>query len=128
MHGTHKSIHLMGIRGLNQYFKRNASPKSISTIQLSSLKGKTIVIDTSIYLYKFLETGKLFEGLYTFICQCLENGIRPIFIFDGKPPESKTTELMIRYNRRISAYDKYYSVKEEFEKNAESMTEEEKQI
>uniref|UniRef100_A0A6C0CKY8 XPG N-terminal domain-containing protein n=1 Tax=viral metagenome TaxID=1070528 RepID=A0A6C0CKY8_9ZZZZ len=117
----------MGIRGLNQYFKRNASPASISTVQLDSLKGKCIVVDISIYLYKFLETGKLFEGIYTFICQCLENGIQPIFIFDGKPPESKMTELMARYNRRITAYDKYYTIKEEFEKNADTMNDYEKQ-
>ena len=44
----------MGIKYLNQYLIKNCSSNSIKKIGLQDLKGKTIVIDTSIYIYKFL--------------------------------------------------------------------------
>ena len=107
----------MGIKGLNQYFKKHASPKSIHSIDFHYLERKTVVVDISIYLYKFLENGKLLENMYEFITQFLQYKINPIFIFDGKPPESKIKVLNARQNKRQTACNKYYDMKEQYETN-----------
>ena len=43
----------MGIRYLNKYLMQNCKNKSIEKKHLSCLGGKKIVVDTSIYLYKY---------------------------------------------------------------------------
>ena len=83
----------MGIRGLNVYFKRHTGPKSIQTINVGSLAYKTIVFDTSIYIYKFLETGQSMENMFLLIAQCKQHNITPLFVFDGKPLPSKNAVL-----------------------------------
>ena len=42
----------MGPRGLNKFFKET-NPNGISEVNLFTLMGKTVVIDTSIYLYRY---------------------------------------------------------------------------
>ena len=69
-----------------------------------NLERKTVVVDICIYLYKFLENGKLLENMYEFITQFLQYKINPIFIFDGKPPESKIKVLNARQNKRQTAW------------------------
>ena len=50
----------MGIRNLNKYLLKACSKNAISIHHLSALKGKTVTIDTSIYLYKYL--GEIERG------------------------------------------------------------------
>jgi flap endonuclease-1 len=69
--------------------------------------GKTIVIDTSIYMYKFKSTGCLLENMKKFICLLLEYNITPLFIFDGKPKINKQKELVRRKEQKEVAYNKY---------------------
>jgi hypothetical protein len=57
----------MGIKNLNQYLIANCSNKSIQKIHLETLENKIIVIDVSIYLYKFLGEGALMENIYLII-------------------------------------------------------------
>ena len=116
----------MGVKGLNKFFKKHASPNAIQTIFFHELKGKTVVIDTSIYLYKYLETGKLLENMYEFIILCFENKINPIFIFDGKPPDSKMKTLNARYTKRYNACNNYYNIKQQYEEERDKLNEEEK--
>ena len=47
----------MGIQYLNSYLKKSTKKDSLLKIKLKELFGKTIVIDTSIYLYRFLGDG-----------------------------------------------------------------------
>jgi hypothetical protein len=79
----------MGIKHLNQYLLKNCSNRAISKISLEHLKGKTIVVDISIYIYKFLIDGQYMEHLYFFLGLFKYYQIEPIFIFDGKPPPEK---------------------------------------
>ena len=58
----------MGIPKLNSYLLNNCSKHSIDQKHLSVCTGKTIVIDTSIYLYKFASMGSIIEPLYHMIC------------------------------------------------------------
>lgn len=117
----------MGVKGLNKFFKKHASPSSIQTVLFRELTGKTVVVDTSIYLYKYLETGKLLENMYEFIILCLENKIIPIFIFDGKPPDSKMKTLNARYTKRYNACNNYYNIKQQYEEECDKLNEDEKQ-
>jgi flap endonuclease-1 len=82
----------MGIRYLNQFFRENCK-KSINQIPLSNLRNKKIVIDISIYIYKYLSEDALLENIYLMIYTLKELNIRPLFVFDGIPPKEKRNEL-----------------------------------
>ena len=53
----------MGIKHLNRYLQQECS-KGINKISLNDLRGKTIAIDTSIYLYRFMGENALLENFY----------------------------------------------------------------
>jgi len=105
----------MGIKGLNR-FLRTACFKNIREISLYDLNGKTIVIDTSIYMYRFKRDDILIEGMYQMISQFKYYNITPIFIFDGKPPEEKKQILQQRSILKQESTHRYYEVKKELEK------------
>lgn len=93
----------MGIAKLNKYFTDNCNKDAIKKIHLKELKSKIIVIDVSIYMYKFLSNGDLIEQMYLFISILKNYSIIPIFIFDGKPPQEKREILMKRYIEKKQA-------------------------
>jgi flap endonuclease-1 len=103
----------MGIKLLNRFLRDNCKKTSIKKIGFNDLKNKTIVIDTSIYLYKFLGEKALMEHMYLFISIMLTNSIKPIFIFDGKPPPEKRDILAQRYQNKQEAKMKYYELVDE---------------
>ena len=78
----------MGIKHLNKYLQSNCK-KSIRQISLHELRDRKIVIDTSIYLYRFLGENALLENFYLMISIFREYNIIPLFVFDGKPPKEK---------------------------------------
>ena len=96
----------MGIRNLNKYLKNNCT-KSIRNVHLKELEHKSIVIDTSIYLYRFMTEDALMENMYHMISILLSYNIEPIFVFDGKPPIEKNETINNRKNERKLAHVKY---------------------
>ena len=84
---------------------------SIKKMHLGTLKSKTILIDTSIYLYKFVAEDALLEHLYLLISIFRHYEIIPIFIFDGKPPAEKRQLLMQRRLEKRDAEEKYNELK-----------------
>ena len=106
----------MGIAKLNKYFTDNCSKDAIKKIHLKELKSKIIVIDVSIYMYKFLSNGDLMENMYLFISILKNYSIIPIFIFDGKPPEEKREILMKRYIGKKQAEKECKELEESLEK------------
>ena len=86
----------MGISGLNILLKKLV-PKHLETKKLTYYKGSIIGIDTSIYLYKYIHAGlknNSNENTYIInfinkIILYLNNGILPVFCFDGVPPCEK---------------------------------------
>jgi flap endonuclease-1 len=96
----------MGIKNLNR-FLQSSCDKSIQQIHISSLSGKKIVIDTSIYLYRFMGDGCLLENFYLMISIFREYNIIPLFIFDGKPPKEKEELLKQRKTEKKDAERKY---------------------
>ena len=101
----------MGIRMLNKFLQEKCKD-SISCIHLSSLSGKKIVVDISIYLYKFLSEGALLENLYLMISIFRKYNIIPIFIFDGKPPVEKNDTIAFRKKNKKNAREEYYRLKQ----------------
>jgi len=97
----------MGIRCLNKFLQDNCTKKSIYKIELSELQGKTVVVDTSIYMYKFISEDALLENMYLFISILKKYEIHPIFIFDGKPPVEKYELLKQRQLKKKEAENKY---------------------
>lgn len=96
-------------------------------INLSDLKGKTIAIDAYVTLYQFLTTirqpdgtplkdssGNItshLSGLFYRNINLLQEGIKPVYIFDGKPPELKLAELKKRSEAKSRAQEKYEEAK-----------------
>ena len=101
----------MGIRMLNKFLQSKCK-NSISSISLSSLAGKKIVVDISIYMYKYLGEDALLENLYLMISIFRENNITPIFIFDGKPPIEKNDTIATRKKTKKNAREEYYRLKQ----------------
>lgn len=100
----------MGIKYLNKHLQSNCS-NSIKQISLHELSGKRIVIDTSIYLYRFLGENALLENFYLMISIFRQYNIIPLFIFDGKPPIEKEELLKKRKAGKKEAESKYKELK-----------------
>tara|TARA_B100000282_G_C31738035_1_gene494626 strand:+ start:2172 stop:3164 length:993 start_codon:yes stop_codon:yes gene_type:complete len=105
----------MGIKNLNSYFRQKCTKESIKQKHLSFYRNKTIVIDTSIYLYRFNQEGELIENMYLLISILKHYNIYPIFVFDGRPPEEKKESLKIRKNEKVHAKARFEYLKNEIE-------------
>jgi 5'-3' exonuclease len=96
----------MGIRNLNRYLKEHCNT-AITVHSLRDFSGKRVVVDTSIYLYRFIGENALIPQLYTMISILLSNHITPLFVFDGKAPPEKRELLRRRQVEKIEAREKY---------------------
>jgi flap endonuclease-1 len=102
----------MGIKHLNKFLLQKCSNKSIQKHHLSYFENKTLVIDASIYLYKFLSDDALIENTFLFISILRKYNITPVFIFDGKPPVEKHKLLLQRKKNKKDAERQYNELKE----------------
>ena len=100
----------MGIKNLNRFLRENCTKKSIRKVNLKQFANKIIVIDTSIYLYKFASDNALLENMYLLISIMKSYQITPIFIFDGKPPPEKKELLYRRRLEKKEAESKYLNL------------------
>ena len=103
----------MGIKRLMNLLKEKC-PKSIRSVPLSNYTGQIFALDASMAMYQFListqtiktagfsiaelrdEEGNLtghLLGLLNRTLMLMEHGIRPVWVFDGKPPEAKMNTL-----------------------------------
>lgn len=99
----------MGIRYLNGYLTKQCK-HGICTILFESLTNQTVVIDTSIYLYKFKSVDSLVVSMTELIDLFQQYSIHPIFVFDGKPKTNKKTTLQKRQQQKQIAWDQYQQV------------------
>jgi len=92
-------------------------------VDLKNLSGKIVAIDAYNALYQFLaiirqpdgtplkdRSGKItshLSGLFYRTCNLLELGIKPIYVFDGVPPEMKEAEIRRRSKIKEEAQVKY---------------------
>ncbi|XP_057769655.1 flap endonuclease 1 [Salvia miltiorrhiza] len=108
----------MGIKGLTKLLADNA-PNSMKEQKFESYFGRKIAIDASMSIYQFLivvgrsgtemltnEAGDVtshLQGMFSRTIRLLEAGIKPVYVFDGKPPDLKKQELAKRYSKRADA-------------------------
>lgn len=113
----------MGIKHLNSYFRSKCTDYSISQKHLSVYRNKKFVIDTSIYLYRFLSENALIENMYLMISLFKYYNITPIFIFDGRPPAKKLELLKKRKLEKYDAETRYNELLKQSDINKETKME-----
>jgi len=108
----------MGIKGLSQLIGDNA-PQAIKENDIKNFFGRKVAIDASMSIYQFLiavrshdgaqltsadgETTSHLIGLFYRTIRMVDNGIKPVYVFDGKPPDMKGGELTKRAEKREEA-------------------------
>ncbi|KMZ82646.1 flap endonuclease 1, putative [Plasmodium vivax] len=119
----------MGIKGLTKFIA-DAAPNAIKEIKIENLMGRVVAIDASMSLYQFIiairdseqygnltnesgETTSHISGLMSRSIKLMENGLKPIYVFDGAPPELKGSELEKRGEKRQKAEELLKKAKEE---------------
>ncbi|KAM3129328.1 Elongation of fatty acids protein 2 [Paramecium bursaria] len=111
----------MGIHQLMQLIREKA-PRCFRELMMDYFQGRTVACDASLAMYQFLiqtqgfsgnqiveltdkegnKTGHL-VGLFNRTIQFMENGIKPVWVFDGKPPVMKNGELAKRKKKKEEA-------------------------
>ena len=104
----------MGPRGLSSYL-RYQNLASIQKRDLVFFRGRTIVVDTSIYMYRFKSEGEhlLYEKFTRLLCIFEKYNINAVFIFDGDSPKEKEDTLVKRKERRKDSQKLYDTLIEE---------------
>jgi flap endonuclease-1 len=105
----------MGIKYLNKYLLTKCSSRAIFRTSIQRFGGKTIVVDSYIYLYKFLSEDRLIDNFHKMVTLFLKYNITPIFIFDGKPPIEKRPLLQQRKEKKKEAENKYKEIIDQIE-------------
>ena len=120
----------MGIHLLTSFLK-NLKKNGSYKVHLNTLSGKRIVVDASIYLYRFKAMDSLIENIYLLCTLFRVNNISALFVFDGKSTKNKESTLLKRKEQRDEAKREYFEIAnkiermspEEREKEEEKMTE-----
>lgn len=101
------------------------SLQCIREVELKSLHGRKIAIDASMAIYQFLiavrsggpnhaatmltnadgDTTSHIQGMFNRTIRFLTEGLKPVFVFDGKPPSFKSGELQKRREKRVKAQE-----------------------
>ncbi|KAH7703163.1 flap endonuclease 1-like protein [Aphelenchoides avenae] len=116
----------MGIVGLSKWAKEN-SADCFRKKPLKEYAELKIAIGASMWLYQLLiavrqdgeplqnangEATSHVSGIFYRTIRLMENGVKPVFVFDGTPPELKADERLKRDNRRAKAEDQLEVAKE----------------
>lgn len=109
----------MGIKGLTQLLQ-DMAPGCLREDSIKNYFNRKVAIDASMALYQFLiavrqgvdsgggmltdesgETTSHLMGMFYRTIRLSENGIKPAYVFDGKPPEAKAGEVCLTENTGI---------------------------
>lgn len=105
----------MGIKNLNRFILDNCKRQTVSKKSLKCFANKTIAVDTSIYMYKYVAQNTLVENFYFMLTLFKEYKITPLFVFDGKPPPEKRDLIKERSELKRTAEAKYNEIKSEID-------------
>ncbi|VDM02430.1 unnamed protein product [Schistocephalus solidus] len=104
----------MGIHQLSKVIGDHA-PKAIKNNEIKAYFGRKIAVDASMSMYQFLvavrqegnnltndagESTSHIMGMFYRTIRMIENGLKPVYVFEGKPPNLKAGELAKRTERR----------------------------
>lgn len=100
----------MGINGLTKLIAENA-PGAIKSHEIKSYFGRKVAIDASMSIYQFMiavrqadgqllqnedgETTSHLMGMFYRTVRMVDYGIKPVYVFDGKPPLLKSGEVKL---------------------------------
>ena len=98
-------------------------------IRLEQLQGKTLAVDAFNTIYQFLANIRQLDGtplmdnkgnvtshlsgLFYRTINLMQLGIKPVFVFDGKPPKLKRKESQRRESRKQVAQEKYETARKD---------------
>ena len=117
----------MGILGLSKLIAEVA-PAAVKENEMKNYFGRKVAVDASMSLYQFLiavrsdgavlanadgETTSHLMGTFYRTIRMIDNGLKPVYVFDGKPPTMKSGELEKRGERRAEAEAALAKAKEE---------------
>ena len=96
----------MGILGLSKLIA-DVAPAAIKENEIKNYFGRKVAIDASMSLYQFLiavrqdgcamlttedgSTTSHLMGMFYRTIRMVDNGIKPVYVFDGKPPTMKVS-------------------------------------
>mmetsp|Transcript_34476 Transcript_34476/g.32847 ORF Transcript_34476/g.32847 Transcript_34476/m.32847 type:complete len:592 (-) Transcript_34476:37-1812(-) len=114
----------MGIVGLMKLITEEA-PSALKEKEMENLNDRKVAIDASMAIYQFLvavrtgpsggggasmqltnEAGDVtshIQGMFNRTIKMMESGVKPVYVFDGKPPQMKGGELAKRIAKRAKA-------------------------
>ncbi|OJK00668.1 hypothetical protein ASPACDRAFT_116992 [Aspergillus aculeatus ATCC 16872] len=116
----------MGIKNLFSVISEEA-PDAVKTGEIKNHFGRKVAIFRSMSIYSFLiavrsdgqqlmnETGETTShlmGMFYRTLRMVDNGIKPLYVFDGAPPKLKSGELAKRFARRGEATEAHEEAKE----------------
>lgn len=121
----------MGISGLMKVIHEEA-PEAVKEMDVEAYTGRVVSIDASMVLYQFLiairsnneggpssvlvnsegEQTSHIQGMFNRTIRLLSAGMRPVYVFDGKPPTMKGGELSKRTAKRAEAEVKLREARE----------------
>lgn len=117
----------MGIKGLTKLLSDHA-PGCMREQKFEGYLDRKVAIDASMHIYQFMmvigrsgdqtltnEAGEVtshLQGMFMRTCRMLEAGIKPVYVFDGKPPTMKGGELARRKDKREAAEAELAKAKE----------------
>ena len=108
----------MGIKGLPKLIKDIAGNYATKPYKFSKFRGMTVAVDASLIIHQTVialrssgkdmknskgEITSHLHGLFYKILIFLQNGMKPIFVFDGKAPNIKNKTLKRRLERKAQA-------------------------
>lgn len=122
----------MGIHGLMKLLSEECPDAIKEHDGLAPLTGRKVAIDASMAMYQFLvavrstgggganvqltnEAGEVtshVQGMFNRTIRMMESGLKPCYVFDGKPPNMKSGELAKRLARRAKAETDLAAAKE----------------
>ncbi len=88
----------MGIKGLNKLINYYAS-SAISQKHISEFRGSKIAIDSEILIHKYRSIECKNSHIFGFLNNIywhLENGIIPVYVFDGRPSNAKQNNVLAK--------------------------------
>lgn len=121
----------MGILGLSKLLFQEC-PSAIREEEMKNYFGRRIAIDATMSIYQFViamkgfsegqglelmnEAGEVtshLNGLFSRTLRMMDEGLKPIYVFDGAPPEMKRAELEERRHKAEEAQVQFAKAKEE---------------
>ncbi|XP_077869477.1 flap endonuclease 1-like isoform X2 [Saccoglossus kowalevskii] len=119
----------MGIHQLAKLIA-DCAPSSVKENEMKNYFGRKVAIDASMSIYQFLiavrqdgnvltnedgDTTSHLMGMFYRTIRMVDHGIKPLYVFDGKPPDLKSGELSKRAEKREEAEKALAKAEEEGE-------------